>query len=209
MKKALLVGVLAMLAVTSMSQAAIMTETVTDQAGWGFYPYDWGAWTAGKTNMNDATFIFKKFTAADLSGTITNAYLTITGIPNSDNDGVANGGSFLDIYAVTTNWSQGVAHSAIPGSLVATADSANYIGGTMNVDVTAAVQAWAAAGTQNGFAFQSRLPNGNLQAWQNDFNNLPSTMTLTIETASVPEPMTMALLALGGVGVLARRRAAR
>jgi len=80
--------------------------------------------------------------------------------------------------------------------------------GTLNIDVTPAVTAWLADPTSNqGWAFvQHDSPHRGVFVCSEDTVDVTQRPTLTIEYTEIPEPATLSLLALGALGVLARRR---
>ncbi len=72
-------------------------------------------------------------------------------------------------------------------------------------DVTAALAAWSAGGTNNGWAFIGTTNNG-WDAYTSEFGTVGSRPLLTIDFTPVPEPTTTALLGLGGLALIFRRR---
>lgn len=72
-------------------------------------------------------------------------------------------------------------------------------------DVTSSLQAWSAGGTNNGWAFIGNTNNG-WDARTSEFATAGSRPLLTIEFTPVPEPTTTALLGLGGLALIFRRR---
>ncbi len=76
--------------------------------------------------------------------------------------------------------------------------------GRNDFDVTALVQTMFTSGVNYGFAMYT-TDNTRIRAFSSETtgNKMPS---LTIEYTPVPEPATMGMLLVGGLGVLARRR---
>jgi hypothetical protein len=70
--------------------------------------------------------------------------------------------------------------------------------GLQSIDITAIANSWASGADNYGINMASTLSVENLQG-----NNLPY---IVITTAPAPEPMTMGLLAVGGITALLRRR---
>jgi hypothetical protein len=70
--------------------------------------------------------------------------------------------------------------------------------GTQSVDITTIVTAWANGATNYGLGITSSVLE--------KIRFMPYFPRIEVEIASVPEPMTMGLLAVGGIATLLRRR---
>ncbi len=72
-------------------------------------------------------------------------------------------------------------------------------------DVTASLQAWSAGAANNGWAFIGTTDNG-WDAYTSEFATVGSRPVLSGTFTPVPEPTTTALLGLGGLALILRRR---
>jgi len=138
-------------------------------------------------------------------------------------DGEANG-----IHKMLVDWDETDAYGAAPWAggatlgidrddveavSVAVDDSTEYgtptmiaTGTTMTFDVTSIVQDWSGGDGNYGFLFQSLgLAGGNgVFMASSEYAGADVRPTLTVDF--VPEPITLALFGLGGLGVLRRKR---
>lgn len=139
------------------------------------------------------------------------------------------------IWRLTTPWTEGTASwdlfdgdgngtdvgdppslggGVTPGvNTLATADfsSVATLTGTATLDMTAAVQAWYADPSSNhGWVFfKDDDGNRGMFVTSEDVVDITQRPALTVEFTIIPEPTTMTLLALGGIGLLRRRRRRR
>ena len=145
-----------------------------------------------------------------LGSTITSATLTIytSDITYSDGDGP-------NAHRMLQSWDEGtVTWNSLSGGITLGTQAetvADYTSGfipllgSADLDVTASLQAWSAGTTNNGWALIGSGPG----AWYGHTSETGvsgKAPTLSITYEAVPEPSTTALLGLGGLALILRRR---
>lgn len=199
------------------ARAATITLNATALYGQNYWQYGgWGnPWVTG--NSVDAVggmYAFVKFESVDLSslGTINSATLRIVSQNgnNGNEDGLGNpiltlDGATADVYAVTSPWEPGTSYpTSVGSSVVATGVTGQFIGQADILPILGDVLA-------NGVGINDANGSWADGFWHVYLNGADAAVdagntSITIDY-TVPEPLTLALLAIGGAGLLLRRRA--
>jgi hypothetical protein len=141
--------------------------------------------------------------------TITNASLELTRLSGQHEDGTVDLHQMLTGWNDDLTWSTATLNGNTQGGIQrdgveASASASLLNAGGNTFDITADVQAWSAGAENHGWAIFSNTShswfsgNGNSQA--------AARPMLTIEYQAVPEPSSTALLGLGGLALMLRRR---
>jgi hypothetical protein len=140
--------------------------------------------------------------------------MTQSWLEGTGNNTASDDGATWNTYDGTTAWpgtnGTPVTNSVSDGdpNYTATVGTGyNTAGPIYDLDVTNIVAAWAGGATNNGLMIQVVNPsveNENFSLWASD--DTGGTAPQLVIDYTIPEPMTMSLLGLGGLGVLLRRR---
>jgi len=216
------------LGVVGAAHAGVITVNATALCHHRYWPASWGAWTAdapsvygptGGSEGGNQTTSWLKFQSIDFSGmdTITSATLTLAA--QSGNDASHPAFTLVDtlvgnVFVPDNDWTVdgAVRPTRAGGSASPDAHHSPPVEGYASVaDITSIVQDWK-DGVAGQFGLGVSDPDGSWEKemyimYRDTYQGVTTSITIEFtEPQAIPEPGVMGLFAVGGLGVVVRRR---